>query len=94
MKLPPGEESTKVDDATIEALSETEQHVLEELQQWGEFFAPESRSSGRVQKSKGDGGVTQVNIEEAALQLIDTTMTTLSELRSELQGGGRQPAEH
>jgi hypothetical protein len=94
MKLPPGEQSAKVDDAAIEALSETEQHVLEELQQWGEFFAPESGSSGRARKSKGDGGVTYVNLEEAALQLIDTTMTTLSELRSELQGGGRQPAEN
>jgi hypothetical protein len=94
MKLSPGEESTKVDDAAIEALSETEQHVLEKLQQWGEFFAPESGSSGQARKSKGDGGVTHVNLEEAALQLIDTTMTTLSELRSELQGVGRKSAEH
>jgi hypothetical protein len=93
MKLPPGEESAKVDDAAIEALSETEQHMLEAFQQWGEFFAPESRSSGRARKSKHDGGVTKVNLEEAALQLIDATMTTLSELRSELQGVGRQPAE-
>jgi hypothetical protein len=87
MKLPPREESTKVDDVAIAALSETEQHVLEAFQQWGEFFAPESGSSGRARKSKGDGGVTSMNLEEAALQLIDTTMTTLSELRSELQGG-------
>ena len=68
--------------------------MLEALQQWGGFFAPESGSSGRAQKSKGDGGVTYVNLEEAALHLIDTTMTTLSELRSELQGVGRQLAEH
>jgi hypothetical protein len=94
MKLSSNEEFTKVDDAAIEALSETEQHVLEALQQWGGLFAPESGSSGRTRKSKGDGGVAHVNLEEAALQLIDTTMTTLGELRSELQGVDRQPTEH
>jgi hypothetical protein len=94
MEIPPGEEFAQVDAAPIEALSETEQHVLTVLQQWGELFAPESRSSGRARKSKGDGGVAKVNLEEAALQLINATMTTLGELRSELQGVGRQPAEH
>jgi hypothetical protein len=40
MKLPPGAESANVDTAAIEALSETEQHVLAALQQWSELFAP------------------------------------------------------
>jgi hypothetical protein len=93
MKIPPGEESAKVDAAAINALSETEQHVLGALQQWGELFAPKSGSSERAQKGNGDGVVAQVNLEEAALHLIDTTMTTLSKLRSDLQGVGRQPVE-
>jgi hypothetical protein len=46
MKVPPGTESAKVDDAALEALSETEQRVLTALQQWSELFASTSKSSG------------------------------------------------
>ncbi len=93
MKVPPGEESAKVDDAAIEALSETEQHVLTVLQQWGELFASTSKSSGRTRKSKRGRSAT-VNLEEVAVSLIDSITTTLVELRSELQEAGRQPVNH
>jgi hypothetical protein len=88
MKLPHGAESAKVDTAASEALSETEQHVLAVLQQWGELFASTSKSPGRMRKSNG-GGASKVNLDEVALRLIDNTMTTLVELRSELQEAGR-----
>jgi hypothetical protein len=93
MKVPPGEESAKVDAAALEALSETEQHVLRALQQWGELFASTPESSGRTRKSKR-GGAATVNLDEAAVSLIDSIMTTLVELRSELQGAGQQPMNH
>jgi hypothetical protein len=94
MKLPPGEESTQVDAAAIEALSETERHVLTALQQWGELFTSTDKSTGRTRKGKrGSGGAT-VNLNEAAVSLVKSIMTTLVELRSELQEAGAQPVNH
>jgi hypothetical protein len=89
-KVPLGEESAKVDAAALKALSETEQHVLRALQQWGELFVSTPGSSGRTRKSKR-GGIATVNLDEAAVSLIDSIMTTLGELRSELQGAGHSP---
>jgi hypothetical protein len=94
MKLPPGEESSQVDAAAIEALSETERHVLTALQQWGELFTSTDKSTGRTRKGKrGSGGAT-VNLNEAAVSLVKSIMTTLVELRSELQEAGGQPVNH
>jgi phosphoglycolate phosphatase-like HAD superfamily hydrolase len=86
MKLPPGEESTQVD-AAIEALSETERHVLTALQQWSELFVSTPKSSGRTRKSKQSGAT--VNLNKAAVSLIDGITATLAELRSDLQQAGR-----
>jgi hypothetical protein len=94
MKVTPREEPPRVDDAAIEALSETEQHVLTALQEWGEIFVSTSKSSGRTRKGKRSGGSATVNLNEAAVSLIDSIMTTLVELRSELQEAGRQPVNH
>ena len=94
MKVTPSEEPTRADDAAIEALSETEQQVWTALQQWSELFALTSERSGRTRKGKrGSGGAT-VNLNEAAVSLIDSIMPTLVELRSELQKVGRQPKNH
>jgi hypothetical protein len=94
MKIPPKEESAKVDAVAAEALDETERHVLSALQQWGELFTSASESSGRstarARKSKGSLSAVRVDLNEAAVSLIDTITTTLVELRSELQQGGRQ----
>jgi hypothetical protein len=92
MKMPSEEEFAKVDNAAIEALSETEQHVLTALHQWSELFAATSESSGRTRKSKRGGGDGKVNLDEVAVQLIDSITTILVELRSELQEADRQPA--
>ena len=94
MKMPAGKESATVDEAAIEALSGTEQHVLTALQQWGELFASTSRSSGRTRKSKRRGDDGKVNLDEAAVRSIDSITTILVELRSELQEADRQPVDH
>jgi hypothetical protein len=85
MKLSPEDESAKMDAAAIEALSETEQHVLRALQQWGELFTPTNENTERTRKSK-KGAAAKVNLDDAAIRLIDNITNTLVELRSELQG--------
>ena len=94
MKLPPGEESAKVDAAAIEALSETEQHVLRALQQWSDLFAPTPKSSERTRKGKKRGSGATVNLNKAAISLIDSITTTLVELRRELQEVSRKSGSH
>jgi hypothetical protein len=89
MKLPSGAESANVDTAAIEALSETEQHVLAALQRWGELFAPMPESSRRTRTGKKSSDAAKVNLDEAAVGLIDKIMTTLVELRGRLQETGR-----
>ena len=94
MKLPPGAESAIVNAAAIEALSETERHVLTALQQWSELFTSTDKSTGRTRKGKrGSGGAT-VNLNEAAVSLVKSIMTTLVELRSEIQEADGQPVNH
>jgi hypothetical protein len=93
MKLPPGEESTQVDAAAIEALSETERHVLTALHQWSELFLSTPKGSGRTRKGK-QGETAKVSLAAVAVSLIDGITTTLVELRSELQEAGGQPVRH
>jgi hypothetical protein len=86
MELPSGEETAQTDAAAIEALSETEQHVLTALQQWGELFEPTSEDSRRAGKGKSkSGGGAKINLNKVAVELIDDLTTTLNELRSELE---------
>ncbi len=94
MKVPSDRGSAEVSGAATKALGEAEQRVLSALQQWGELFASTTKSSGRARRSKRDGSGTRVNLDEAALQLIDEMTTTLGELRSELQEVRRQPTNH
>jgi len=93
MKVPSGKESPRMDDIAIESLNESEQHVLTALKQWGELFASTPKSSGRTRKSK-KASDDNVNLDEAAVRLIDRITTTLVELRSELQEADRQPVNH
>ena len=85
MKIPPEEKSATVNDVATEALSETEQHVLTTLRQWGELFASTPKNSRRTRKSKKGGSGGKVNLDKAAIQLIDSITATLAKLRSELQ---------
>jgi hypothetical protein len=93
MKRPPGEESTQGNAAAIEALSETERHVLTALQQWSELFVSTPKGSWRTRRGK-KGEAAKVNLDAAAVSLIDSITTTLIELRSELQEAGGQPVSH
>jgi hypothetical protein len=86
MVMPSREETVQTDTATIESLSETEQHVLTALQQWWELFEPTSEGSGRTRKGKSKSvGDAEINLNEVAVQWIDKLTTTLGELRSELE---------
>ena len=89
MKLPRRKASAKVGTAAIKALSKAEQHALKTLQEWGEIFASTAKRSERTRKSK-TGGNTKVNLNEAALQLVDSITSTVDELRNELQRDGHR----
>ncbi len=89
MKLPSREKAAEMGTAAIKALSNTEQHALKTLQQWGEIFESPSKGSKRTRKSKR-GGNTKLNLHEAAHQLIDSITSTVDELRNELQRDGHR----
>jgi hypothetical protein len=82
-----------VDAAAIEALSETERHVLTALQQWSELFVSTPKDSRRTRRGK-QSEAAKVNLDAAAVGLIDGIMTTLVKLRSVIQEAGGQPVSH
>jgi hypothetical protein len=84
MEIPSGEGSVSVETPASEALSETEQQVLTAIQRWDELFEPTSESVGGTREQEASDNV-RVNLDEAAIQLIDRITTTLTELRSKLQ---------
>lgn len=83
MGSPLEEKPTTVNTAAIDALSETEQYMLTTLQQWGELFVAQSDHTEETGRS--DEGDTKVDLNEAAVQLIDRITAVLDELRTELQ---------
>lgn len=89
LKLPINEDSSEAYNAAYEALSETEQGLLTTLQKWFEILASARDSSGRVRKRKRVGRARKVNVDKAILRLIDDMMTTLAELRADLQDKGQ-----
>lgn len=85
MKVPSRARSRDVGTTATKALSETEHHVLTALQRWDAVFVLASKSSRRAQKNKSSEA-KKVNLNEAALGLLDGITSTLSDLRTELQG--------
>jgi hypothetical protein len=70
------------------ALSDEEQRVLSAIQEWFAIFPKNSETSGRSRKGKKGkkaGDVSKIDLNEAAVRLIDDIMTTLVELRAEFQ---------
>jgi len=84
MKIAPSAKSIEAHPSATEALSETEQHVLTALQQWGDLFKSTANSPGRGRKSKKKDDGDTPNLSEVALRLVDDLTATLAELRSEL----------
>jgi len=84
MKIAPSVKSIEAHPSATKALSETEQHVLTALQQWGDLFKSTANGSGRGRtgKKKDDGDTP--NLSEVALRLVHDLTATLAELRSEL----------
>ncbi len=84
MKIEPTKRVVEVDPAVFRALSETEQHVLTALHEWGDLFeVVDKKATGRRRKGRGEEE-KKVNLDEAILQLIDEEMTSLVELRREI----------
>jgi hypothetical protein len=80
----------------INALSETEQHILCSLQEWHDLFAPTDNKTHRLRKSKRKSRLRkskskrrdksdQINLEGVVAESIDDITTTLTKLRRELQ---------
>ena len=90
VKLTSGKQSVEAHPAVIEALSDTEKRVLTALQEWEKLFEPASKDTGLGQKNKKGADHAKVNLDEAAIRLVDSIAANLIELRSELQGTGRQ----
>jgi hypothetical protein len=79
------EKQKGADSVAIEALSDEEQRVLSAIQEWFAIFPKTSETSGRSRKSKKADDVSKIDLNEASVRLIDGIMTTLVELRAELQ---------
>lgn len=88
-KLPSEEKPAELDSAAAVALDETELHILTALHQWGELFKPTVESTSRRRKGKKTSDA-EVNLDESAIDLIDSITATLDALRDELQGSGRE----
>lgn len=85
MKLPSEDLDVELDPVAVEALNETEVHVLIDILQWGELFELSVKSTKGTRKNKKDDKPAIVNLDEAAIKLIDSIMATLVELRGELK---------
>lgn len=72
--------------AAVDALSETEQHVLRSLETWYEFFQTTQENSGRTQTSKKQSKEPEKTLDAMAVELIDGIGITLTKLRNELEG--------
>lgn len=86
MKVRPNEIYFEVNEAAIEALDDAELQIWTAIVQWGELFQLTGDTSVRRKfKKKEKLDPPQVNLDEAAIRLIESISTTLAELRSELK---------
>jgi hypothetical protein len=83
-KLPSKKPLESENDVVIEALSDLEQRVLNALGQWAELFEPADESTGRTRRRKKGKASPHVDLDEAAVRLIDRLADILVELRNEL----------
>jgi hypothetical protein len=84
MNRPSGATSTKVSTSAVKALRKKEQYLLIALQRWSDIFSGPKRFR-RAQKIQGKMRDPKVNLNEAALDLIDSVAKILAELRSEIR---------
>jgi hypothetical protein len=89
-KLPSRDSSAGIDLAAIESLSEEEKYLLIAFHEWYEVFVTEAEDSKRTNESQ-ESTFPEVNLDEAAVQLIDSLSATLAELLSEIQEGAQKP---
>ena len=84
MKISAKDRDTNVDTAAFTALSETEVYLLTTIQQWGELFEPITKNSKRSGKSKEGINVVKVDLDEAAIKLIERMSINFIDLLAEL----------
>ncbi|MDZ4343390.1 MAG: hypothetical protein U1E51_13265, partial [Candidatus Binatia bacterium] len=85
MKVQSEKKSIVVSAVAGKTLTGTERHVLKALQQWGDLFKSPAKKSGRARKRETTGDPAKLNLDEAALSLIDSISNMLVELRNEIQ---------
>ena len=85
MEIPFRKKAATVDPTATDALSETEQHVLTAIHQWGELFKSVSQPSKQALEGQEQGADKELRLEETSLQLIEELTSTLTELRGEMK---------
>jgi hypothetical protein len=84
MNRPSGGKGTKASRSAVKALHRKEQYILIALQRWSDILSG-PKSFRRAQKTQGKRRDPKINLNEAALKLIDSTTDILVELQSELR---------
>lgn len=85
-KIPSDEIYGEVNSATTDALNDTERHILIALQDWGEMFMSTDENSSQMKMDKRDEIETEVDLDQAALRLINGLMNNLVKLKNEIEG--------
>lgn len=75
-----------LDDDVFQALTEEEQRVWTTFLQWNELFeASPKRSTRKTKKKRVDAKSVEIDFSTIAIELLDAIMTTLVDLKGELQ---------
>jgi hypothetical protein len=85
MKVPSRATRGSVSAAPSKALGQIERRVLNLLQQWHDIFIPASKKNSEGEKKNSGTRREKLNLDEAALGLIESITSTLVELRNEIQ---------
>lgn len=87
VKIKPQKRFVEVDPVVFDALNEVEKHVLTSLQEWGSLLEVEGekRTTTRTKKNKEQVGCDNISLYNIMLKLIEETITSLEELRTEIQ---------
>jgi hypothetical protein len=93
MKTRNKQKPANVDKAVFRSLSKEEQQIVAAIRSWNGLFLP-SPTKTKTKRSKGNTKQPQskeFNLDSAALQLIDSTIESLNELRSVISNRKDQP---
>jgi hypothetical protein len=89
MNVPSVEISKEINPASIEALDEKEERILTILKQFDDLFSPIEEEPKGAKNERERTTPVEINLEEAAIQLIDTISNSLVDLKNNLQENGK-----